>query len=103
MCVLIKNIGRRLPLDLQCSLYEGQQGDVSQSVRGNCKTRFLGGQNLTAVEENASVYQVYPVSRITGEGRAGFLRAWGLGLNKRERGGQLNLCAETINPIRAEI
>ena len=25
---------------------------------------------MTAVEGNASVYQVYPVSRITGEGRA---------------------------------
>ena len=30
---------------------------------------------MTAVEGNASVYQVYPVSRITGEGRAEFLRA----------------------------
>ena len=34
MCVLIKGIGRRLPLELQCSLYQGQQGDVNQSVRG---------------------------------------------------------------------
>ena len=33
-------IGRRLPLELQCSLYQGQQGDVSKSVRGNYKTRF---------------------------------------------------------------
>ena len=73
MCVLIKDIGRRLPLELQpCSLYQGQQGDVSQSMRGNYTTRFRGGQNLTAVEGNASVYQVYPVSRITGEGRAEF-------------------------------
>ena len=39
-CVLTKDIGRRLPLELQCSLYQGQQGDVSQSVRGNYKTRF---------------------------------------------------------------
>ena len=39
LCVLIKDIGRRLPLQLQCS-YQGQQGDVSQSVRGNYKTRF---------------------------------------------------------------
>ena len=39
-CVLIKDIGRRLPLKLQCSLYQGQQVDVSQSVRGNYKTRF---------------------------------------------------------------
>ena len=33
LCVLIKDIGRRLPLQLQCS-YQGQQGDVRQSVRG---------------------------------------------------------------------
>ena len=31
-CVLIKDIGRRLPLRLQCS-YQGQQDDFSQSVR----------------------------------------------------------------------
>ena len=37
LCVLIKD--RRLPLQLQCS-YQGQQGDFSQSVRGNYKTRF---------------------------------------------------------------
>ena len=60
LCVLIKDIGRRLPLQLQCS-YQGQQGDVRQSVRGNYKTRFWGGQNLTAVEGNASVYQVNPI------------------------------------------
>ena len=42
--VLIKqDIGRRFPLQLQCSLYQGQQGDVSQSVRGNCKVRFFLG------------------------------------------------------------
>ena len=29
----------------------------------------------SCVEGNASVYQVYPISRITGEGRAEFLRA----------------------------
>ena len=34
-------------------------------------------KNLTAVEGNASVYQVNPVCRITGEGRAEFLRTWG--------------------------
>ena len=65
----MKDIGRRLPLEQQCSLYQGQQGDVSQSVRGNYKTRFCRGQHLTAVEGKASVYQVYPVSRTTGEGR----------------------------------
>ena len=41
VCVLVKNIGRRLSLEPQCSLlYQGQQGDVHQSVRGNDKTRF---------------------------------------------------------------
>ena len=39
LCVLSKDIGRPLPLQLQCS-YQGQQGDVSQSVRGNYKIRF---------------------------------------------------------------
>ena len=36
----MKDIGLRLPLELQCSLYQGQQGDVMQSVRGNYQTRF---------------------------------------------------------------
>ena len=36
LCVLIKDIGRRLPLQLQCS-YQGQQGDVSHSVRETVK------------------------------------------------------------------
>ena len=40
VCVLIKDICRRLPLELQCSLYQGQQGDLNQSVRGNYQTRF---------------------------------------------------------------
>ena len=34
-------IGLRLALELQCS-YQGQQGDVSQSVRGNYKLVFEG-------------------------------------------------------------
>ena len=72
VCGLIKDTDRRLPYKLRCRKYQGQQGDVSQSVRGNYKTRFRGGQNLTAVERNALVYQVYPVSRITGEGRTEF-------------------------------
>ena len=45
-------------------------------------------------------YQVYPVSRITGEGRAEFLRTWGRGFDQEGaaggagagRAGQLNLC-----------
>ena len=78
-------------------------------MRGNYKKPFLRGQNLTVVDGKAPVYQVYPVCRITGEGRSEFDRAWALGLNKRERGGKggkgggagpLNLCAETINPLR---
>ena len=36
---LFEDIVRRLPLQQQCS-YQGQQGDVRQSVRGNYKTRF---------------------------------------------------------------
>ena len=41
------------------------------------------------MEGNASVYQVIPVSRITDEGRAEFLRAWGPGVEQEgaERGG----------------
>ena len=96
-CVRIKDIGRRLPLELQCSLYQGQQGGVSQSVRGNNKNRFRGGHILTAVEENASVYQVYPVSRITRERRAEFLRARGPGFEQEGAGGGgLNLCVEIV-------
>ena len=57
--ILFKNIGRRLPLELQCSLYQGQQGDVNQSVRGNYETRFRGGQSLTAVECTSLLGYVY--------------------------------------------
>ena len=106
LCVLIKDIGRRLPLQLQCS-YQGQQGDVRQSVRGNYQTRFWGGPNLKAVEGNASVYQVYAASRIVSEGRAEFLTAWGPGFKQEgagggggERAGQVNLCLKNINPLR---
>ena len=85
MCVLIKDIGRRLPLQLQCS-YQGQQDDVSQSVRGNYKTRFLKGPNLTAVEGTVSVYHVNPVSRKTGEGGAELWRTWGPGFDQTRPG-----------------
>ena len=78
LCVLIKDISRRLPLQPQCS-YQGRQGNVCQSVLENNNTRFRGGQNLTAAERNASVYQVNSVSRTTGEERAEFLRKWGAG------------------------
>ena len=36
---VIKDIGRRLPLQLKCG-HQGQQGYLSQSVRGNYKNRF---------------------------------------------------------------
>ena len=60
------------------------------------------------MEGNASVYQVYPVSRITSEERAEFSRAWGPGFEEEGAGGeggggragQLNLCLEHINPLR---
>ena len=42
LCVLSKDIDRRLPLQLQCS-YRGQQGDVSQSVREKLYNPFLRG------------------------------------------------------------
>ena len=52
----MKGIGRRLPLEVQCSLCQGQQGDVSQSVRGNYKTRFLRGTKPDGCLWNAPVY-----------------------------------------------
>ena len=58
------------------------------------------------MEGNASVYQVNLVSRISGEGRAEFLRTWGPdfdqkgggrgGKGGRARVGQVYLCVETI-------
>ena len=39
------------------------------------------------MEGNSSVYQVYPVSRITGEGRAEISRAWGPGFEQEGAGG----------------
>ena len=55
--------------------------------------------NLTAVEGNSSVYQVYPVNRITVEGRAGILRAWGPGFEQEgaRRGVRVNsICARKL-------
>ena len=39
------------------------------------------------MEGNASVYQVHAVRRITGEGRAEVLRAWGPGFEQQGIGG----------------
>ena len=55
----MKNIGRRLPLELQCSLYKGEQGDVISL----CAAAIRGEHNVTPVERNVSVYQGYPVRR----------------------------------------
>ena len=42
------------------------------------------------MEGNASVYQINPVSRTTGEGRAEDLRTWGAGFDQKggRRGGK---------------
>ena len=49
------------------------------------------------MEGNTSVYQVNSVSRITGEGRAEFLRAWGHGLEQEGAGkGGGVIC---VNPL----
>ena len=68
---------------------------------------------MTAVEGNASVYQVYPVIRVIDDGRAEFLRAWGSGFEQEGAGGvggggggwagQLNLCAKIVNPLSGQI
>ena len=116
-----KDIGRRLSSDLQYS-FQDQQGDVSQSVRAETIYPFKMGKSLTALEGNASLYQVYGVSRISGEGRAEFLRPWGAEFAKEGAGGRgsagaggrgsgraggraglLDLCVKTINPLRGYI
>ena len=73
-CVLIKDAGRPLPLELQCSLYQGQQGDVTVlNLCAEAMKPVFEEQNLTAVE-GMLFYHVYPVNRITGEGICGFGR-----------------------------
>ena len=51
------------------------------------------------MERNASVYQVYPVSRTTSGGRAEFLRAWGSGFEQEGvggGGGGSSICAQKL-------
>ena len=48
------------------------------------------------MEGNVSVYQVNPVSRITGQGRAELVRTWGPGFGKRERGGGTGGAAQSV-------
>ena len=108
-CVLIKDIGRRLLLELQCSLYQGQQGDALVSLCAETiKPVFEGDkiwQQVCGRKCIRLVYQVYPVSRITGEERTKFGGRWrgGRGFENEGGGGggrgvEVNLCAETINP-----
>ena len=61
LCVLIKDIGRRLPLQLQCS-YQGQQGYVSQSVRENNIYYFQIVQSLH-LERSLSLHTIYLATR----------------------------------------
>ena len=42
---------------------------------------------MTAVQGNASVFQVYPVSRTTSEERAECSKGWGTGFGGRAGGG----------------
>ena len=57
VCFLIKDIGRRLPLDLRVlinSFCQGQQRDVNQFVHGNYKKKLLRGTK----SEGCIYYQV---------------------------------------------
>ena len=63
------------------------------------------------MERSASVYQVYPVSRTTSEGRAAFSRAWGHGFEQEgavggvgggEGRGNSKMCVETITILQGD-
>ena len=58
---------------------------------------------MTAVKGNAPVYQVNPVSRITGEGRAEFSRTWGPDFDQKEggAGGDTTLCVFFVKSLFA--
>ena len=49
LCVLIKDIGRRLPLQLQQCSYQDQQGDVRQS----------GAETTEPVSEGDKIWQLW--------------------------------------------
>ena len=57
------------------------------------------------MEGNASVYKVYPVSRITGEGRAAFLRSWGAGCEQEGAGGggDNSICVRKLKILEGDI
>ena len=62
VCVLIKDVDRRLALELQCSLYKDQQGNVYQNVcaRNLCKPFLRGGGSDPCGMHQFIVY-IYPV------------------------------------------
>ena len=68
-------------------MHQGEQSYVRQSLRGNYRTCFRGGQNImTAVVGNAPICQVYPVYGITGDGRAQLFQIVGAWVLSRGRG-----------------
>ena len=78
-CVFIKDIGRRLPLQLQCS-YQGQQGDVSQSVPYVLfVTQPASCVSLTVYMLYAICYMLYKISL-----RSGLMRAQRMGVMQDE-------------------
>ena len=60
LCVLIKDVGRRPPSELQCSLYQGQQGDVSR-VYVNQRSVFLV---VIEQKKKGSAYTLTPSNNI---------------------------------------
>ena len=58
------------------------------------------------MEGNAFVYQVYPVSRIFGEGGADFSRAWGPEFGQEKRGGGNgrgnSICARKLKILQGD-
>ena len=113
--VFIKDIGRRLPLQLQCS-YQGQQGDARQSLcarklqnpfRRGTKSDSCGGKCIRlssksckskprwgggGVLKNVGSFFWSKASGVGGRGSGG---EWGGG------GGRAgNLCVEAKNPLK---
>ena len=61
--LIIKDIGRRLPLELQCSFCQGQQGEVNQYVGGNNKKPVFDEDNSDRYgRKNAYIFSLSSVS-----------------------------------------
>ena len=54
-CVLIEDIGRRLPLELLCRLYQGQQGDAIGRALYSCIGVHSRTLRLMCVSQNTCV------------------------------------------------